>query len=249
MTPAQGRQWRRELMRQIKREHAKEARAKLLELVRTIAEAKAGRRAALHDAKRRCREERVAARVRIREMRRRALLELREATKRERQLARSQCSADLAAAREIAGKVARARAELLAERTYRRDLKRIEQGNRARSLEMKRATRAERGGESDDEVRQNLSPEYLNLWERVKSRIRGSARMTRTEVFLHYAEEHPGELLEGIEEKTDAMIREYQARARSTKRELRRGPPRELVARRIAQEAERRAAAGGEVPF
>ncbi len=113
-------------------------------------------------------------------MRRRALLELREATKRERQLARSQCSADLAAAREIAGKVARARAELLAERTYRRDLKRIEQGNRARSLEMKRATRAERGGESDDEVRQNLSPEYLNLWERVKSKIRGSARMTRS---------------------------------------------------------------------
>ncbi len=32
------------------------------------------------------------------------------------------------------------------------------------------------------------------------------------------------------------------ARARSTKLELRRGPPRELVARRIAQEAERRAA-------
>jgi hypothetical protein len=224
VTPAQAKRQRKELMRQIARDHAPAARAKIAELRRQIAEARSAKRTAFVDARARCKSERTAARVRVRELRARLLAEIRAAVSRERALARDQCTADLAAAKEIAHRGQRARAELKAERDYRRELKRIERGNKRARLEHKRATARERRGESDDEVRANLSPEYLGLFERVKSKIRGEDRMTRTEAFLHYAEEHPAELLEGIEERTDAMIRELEQKEKETRRELRRGP-------------------------
>jgi hypothetical protein len=42
------------------------------------------------------------------------------------------------------------------------------------SLEFKRTTKTERRGESDDEVRGNIPPEFVSLFERVKSRVIGS---------------------------------------------------------------------------
>jgi hypothetical protein len=52
-------------------------------------------------------------------------------------------------------------------------------------------TRIERRAESDDEVRSNLPADLVALFERVKGGIKASPRMSRTEVFLQYAEEHP----------------------------------------------------------
>jgi hypothetical protein len=51
--------------------------------------------------------------------------------------------------------------------------------------------------------------------------------MSRTEAFLHYAEEHPDEVLVAIDDKTDALIRELEEQERHARRDLRRGPPRE----------------------
>ncbi len=42
--------------------------------------------------------------------------------------------------------------------------------------------------------------ELLPLWERVKRSIQGSTRQSRSEAFLAYAEEHPGEVVDAQEE-------------------------------------------------
>jgi hypothetical protein len=104
-------------------------------------------------------------------------------------------------------------------------LRRIERANRAARLQIRRPSRSERRGESDDEVRGNIPPEFVGLWERVKRRIRGSDRMTRTEAFLHYAHEHPSEVLEVLEDRTENLIRELEAKERAAARALRRKRP------------------------
>jgi hypothetical protein len=225
MTPAEGRRWKRQLAREIEREQRRAVREKLVGLRAQIRDAKALRRSAIRQAKERCRVERLAARARAREMRRRALEQLREALRRERAAAREACAADLGAARAIADKVQRARAELEAERKYQRELRRIERANRARKLEEKRASGSERRQESDDEVAGNIPPEFSGLWNRVKGRIRGTDRMTRTESFMEYAHNHPAEVLEALQDRTEEVIRELEAKERAARRELRRKVP------------------------
>ena len=44
--------------------------------------------------------------------------------------------------------------------------------------------------------------------------------MSRTEAFLQYAEEHPHEILEVLEDRTEALVRELEARERNAAREL-----------------------------
>jgi hypothetical protein len=144
----------------------------------------------------------------------------------ERLAARQTCSVRLGDARAIKDDIARARAELVAERLYQRDLRRIEAANRQRRREAPRITRLERQDESDDEVRQNIPSDLVPLFERVKRSIKATPRMSRTEAFLHYAEEHPAEVLEMIEDKTEALIRELEAKhdeaARAVRRPVRR---------------------------
>jgi hypothetical protein len=69
-------------------------------------------------------------------------------------------------------------------------------------------------------------PELVALFERVKRGIKASPRMSRTEAFLHYAEENPDEVLAAVDDKTDALIRELEAQHREARRSLRGPPPR-----------------------
>jgi hypothetical protein len=54
--------------------------------------------------------------------------------------------------------------------------------------------------------------------------------MTRTEAFLEYAHNHPAEVLTALEDRTEEMIRELEARERQVRRELKRKAPREAYA-------------------
>jgi hypothetical protein len=225
-TRAQATADRHELWRQINREHRREAKAKIVSLRGELRAARQRRKLALREAKERCRAERIAARERARAMRLRVLEELREAMRAERAAARQACTLRLGEARGIKDDVARARAELLAEKKYQADLRRIERANRQRRKEAPRAARIERQAESDDEVRANISAELLSLFERVKRSIKASPRMSRTERMLKYAEEHPDEVLLAIEDKTDALVRELEQREREARKSLHRGPPR-----------------------
>jgi hypothetical protein len=223
-TRAQAAADRRQLWRDINRDHRRQAKEKIASLRGQLREARKRRKLALREAKERCRAERIAARERARAMRLRVLEELREAMRAERLGARQACGVRIGEARAIKDDIQRARAELLAEKQYQADLRRIERANRKRRSEAPRVTRIERRAESDDEVRGNIPPELVALFERVKRGIKASPRMSRTEAFLKYAEEHPDEVLVAIDDKTDAMIRELEEQERQARRELRRGP-------------------------
>jgi hypothetical protein len=230
MTPVEGRRQRRELMRSIEREHRQAARQRVAELRAALKDARTMRRIALVQARQRCHAERVAARARARQLYAEGIARLRDATRQERLAARQACDANLAAARGIKERILRARAELEAERKYQRDMKRIERANRARTLEFKRTSKAERRAESDDEVRGNIPPEFVALFERVKRGIKASPRMSRTEAFLHYAEENPEEVLEAISDTTDELVRQlaeqHRDAVRATRRPARLASPR-----------------------
>jgi hypothetical protein len=45
-------------------------------------------------------------------------------------------------------------------------------------------------------------------------------------ILLHYAEENPDEVLEAVDDKTEALIRELEGQHREARRSLRRPPPR-----------------------
>ena len=192
---------KKKLWREIEREERRKKREKLAEL-----------RVELH---------------RARALRIRGLAELREAARLERTSARDACTLSKGEAKTKGG-VQRRRSELTAEAKFQADLRRIERGNRSRVRQHPHATYVERRSESDDEVRQNISGDLVPLFERVKRGIKGSSRMTRTEAFLKYSEEHPDEVLGVIEDKTEALIRgldaQYREAARAARRRPRRSP-------------------------
>jgi hypothetical protein len=221
LSRAEGRRQRKDLEKQIAADLRLRARAKLRELTQAIRDAKVRRKEAIADARRTCREGRLAVRERIKALRRRVLEELRALVRAERTGARERCTT---AKREAKSHepIERARRELVAERQYRRELAMIERGQREKKREMKRASRRERQSESDDEVRANISPDMVPLFEQVKHRIKAGPRASRTEVFLRYAEEHAGELVEAIEDVSEARLAELVAERERAERYARR---------------------------
>ena len=210
------------LWRDIDRDERRKKREKLAELRVQLRRARAQRKEAMKSAVERCRSERLAARERARVLRIRGLAELREAARLERVSARDTCAVSKAEAKSKDA-VERRRAELAAAAKYQAEMRRIERGNRVRRREHAHATYLERRTESDDEVRSNIPADLVPLFERVRRGIKGSARMTRTEGFLKYAEEHPDEVLAVIEDKTEALIRGFEMQARAAGRRRRTG--------------------------
>jgi hypothetical protein len=208
------------LQRELDKGHRKAAREKLVALRVALKAARAERKESMMVAAERCRTERLAARERARQLRIRGLAELREAVRLEREAARQVCVVSKGEAKKKDG-IERTRAELEAERIYQREMRRIDSGHRQRRKEHRHATYIERRDESDDEVRQNIQPEMLGLWERVKRGIKGSPRESRTERFLRYVEENPGELLLVLEDRTDALVRELEQREREAVKAMR----------------------------
>ncbi len=64
------------------------------------------------------------------------------------------------------------------------------------------------------------------LFERVKRGIKATPRMSRTEAFLQYAHENAEEVVAHIDDKTDALIRELEAKQREAARAARPTPKR-----------------------
>lgn len=111
---------------------------------------------------------------------------------------------------ELKAAIAGARAAFRKEYAAIKELREREARYKARAKDAVRRTAKEAQGESDDEVAGNLPPEMIVLWKRVRRSIKATPRMSRTEAFLKYAEEHPSELYDGIEDETDRMIAEHE---------------------------------------
>lgn len=202
-TAAQAKRDRRDLMRAIERELRTKNRAKLVRLRDRWRELRAERRASLAAAILECKARRPPT-----------LAAVRAELRRERAAAREACNLDRAKARAIKDKAKQARAELVAERDYQRALRRIESANRAKAKSAKRPLAKTRGSESDDEVRGNIPPELVPLFDRVRKQIRATDRMTRTEAFLQYAHDHEseGEQWAALEDRVDETIRALERR-------------------------------------
>jgi hypothetical protein len=207
VTPAQAKKERGELLRAIRIEEKRKDRARLVALRGRARAARAARVRAIAEARAACKA------------RRRAVPTLKEAAamlRAARAEARATCDAGLAKAKKLRSEAARAAAEREAEKTHQATMRRLERHakERASGKGPRLAKARERRAESDDEVRANIPPELAYLFERVKRQIKGSPRRTRTEEFLEYAESHPDEELAAIEDKTDALIAELEARQR-----------------------------------
>lgn len=212
-TLAKAKRERAELMKDIAKHERQKDRAHRRELEQQLREARAARKGQLTAARRRCIDARKGLRAKLKAQRERLLAELRAQAAAEMLAAREACDAGIAKAMELDTRAERARAILEEEKKYRAELRRLERHSRERSRELARPrTVAERRSESDDAVRVNLPPELLALWDRVKRSIRGDEYRSRTEAFLDYAAEHPGEVLESVEDRTDALVRELEER-------------------------------------
>lgn len=211
---------RKELWKELRRDERAKNRAKVGSLAERLRELRARRKRAIANAKALCRAERLAARERVKTLREEAKIAVRAAVEAEKAAAQGACAVELGGAQATKADVERAREELVAEKKFQRDMRRIEGANRARRGEQKRATKRERRAESDDEVRANIPEELASLFERVKGSIVASPRMSRTEAFLKYAEEHPEEVLDldDIDAQTDALIAELESQQRRGRR-------------------------------
>jgi hypothetical protein len=161
-------------------------------------------RKAARGAKGTCKAARRVARERFADAR-----GVREDARSKRETARVVCGG----VADAAARVKAARAKLVEEIKFQRDMRRIEAGNRAKARR-DRASARERRSESDDEVRANIPDDLVPLFNRVRGQIKGSARKSRTEAFLEYAEQHPQEAHsnEAVDAEVDRLIAELRER-------------------------------------
>jgi hypothetical protein len=75
-----------------------------------------------------------------------------------------------------------------------------------------KARRTEAISESDSEVRNNIPPDLVPVFNAVKARMKGGTRRTRTEAFMEWAGDHPSEVLRildaQIHRDVEALVKE-----------------------------------------
>lgn len=75
----------------------------------------------------------------------------------------------------------------------------------------------EREAESDDEVRRDIPPELVGVFNKVRRNIKGSEHRSRSEAFLEWAEENPAEIYEMQEQEAareiKRLVKEYEREA------------------------------------
>jgi hypothetical protein len=223
----------RELREMLKRQD----REKLQAIRERIKEAKQRKRAAMLRVRESCQRARVQVRERGKERRARALAEARAALELEKQAAAETCRMKRARVRRQAGEaIERMALELEQEKTFQQQ---IERASRRKRPGLAKAVQRR---ESDDEVRANLPAELVPVFDSVAKRIRGNARKSRTEAFLEWAEENPGEVLTIQQDQADRDVAELIAQEQAQWRTMR-------SPRRYRRSAEALAADLSEVPF
>lgn len=93
-----------------------------------------------------------------------------------------------------------------------------------RRVAVKRSSSKERRQESDDEVRANIARDLVPAFDKYKRQIKGTVRKTRTEAFLQWAEENPGEIYALQNEQADREIAEMVAEHNREARKVHRRP-------------------------
>lgn len=216
-------------------------REQLSKLREQIAKVKKRRRSALALVRAKCRNLRAGVRQRVAAYRAQERERVNAEVERMRNHARELCELRKRAVQSAGGKVERkARQELTAERMLQRDLKTAAQWEK-RTL---KATKRQVQAESDDEVRGNIDPELVPVFEKVKRSIKGSDRISRTEAFLQWLEENPGDAVAIQQQVADVELKRLLREQRQAETEAKR-----RRARRYKPTKAELAAALAEVPF
>lgn len=184
-----------ELERGAQRDYRERLKARIREIREKARGVRKAEKLALVQVKDLCRRSRARARARIRARRAEVLAMLRHESARLLGEARRACEERAGKVRKRSAKAtaalekeAKALArELAADKLYRE----FQRGGASPS----RTSRTERRQESDDEVRGNLEPDLVSVFDSVKRSIHGSPKKSRTEAFLEWAEENPDEVL------------------------------------------------------
>jgi len=208
-------------------------RASLAVLRAKILAARVERRHRLHAARQSCRSALLSLRERQKAQRHQLTLDHRA----ERELDRTACHAGKRQAREEGDALRRqAESEYEDERGFQRQMR------RATKPRVERSTVRERKQEDDGAVRNNLPPELVPVFDKHRRSIKGSARRSRTEAFLQWAEENPDEVIAVQQAEADRALHELLKQERELGRSAR-------SARRYRQTPEELAKALAEVPF
>jgi hypothetical protein len=159
-----------------------------------------------------CLSDRLKSREQARALRQKAREESKARAAAIRAAARGRCAVQKSV---YPAKIQTAQEAYKAERKYQSEMRRIDRMNRSRARALKPAGARVRQGESDDEVRQNIDPDLVPLFERVKRQIKPGPRKSHTEAFLEYVESHPREQHAGVEARTEALVRELERQQRA----------------------------------
>lgn len=221
---------RRAIAKQRDRDLRKRARARLRELAVAIRAAKQARKAKVGEIRSTCRVNRSAYREQIAQAR----AELRRLIEQKRaEVAR--CKTAPREARAQADRmILEMIRELADERQLQAELRRAE-GRAGKT----RITISEKRAEDDDAVRGNLDPELVPIFDRVRTKIRATPRMSRTEAFLQWAHDNAGEVArmqaEIAEAAAEAEFRAAMRQEQDLRRAMRRGSSR-AIARALEDE-------------
>lgn len=190
---------RKQILRDLEQDHGRKERGKLRSLRGALTEARQNRREAIIHVKALCRLS--FARYKRSAKVRRDALERELAAERDAAQAQCRSATDRATRRGDAG-ITAARGALSAEKLEQRTRKIWVEPRRQRDAR----SRAERRAESDDEVAHNIERELVPIWQKLRHRIRGSERRSRTEAFLEYVHDHSAEIAELREKLIEAEI-------------------------------------------
>ena len=142
---------------------------------------------------------------------------IRGAAERQRELVAERAALMRGSAQRRLGKVASARrAELDREIEHQRMLAQRERKKIG-------TTHRERAAESDDAVRKNIAKGLIPVFDKVRSKIRGGPRRTRTEAFLEWVQEHPDQVLTLQAEVADRDVARLIAEQHEAERRVARG--------------------------
>lgn len=207
------RRQKKEIARSREADARKAAREKLRELRTAIRAARVGRREKLQEARGSCIANRVALREKIRATRE----ELRRLITEERARTRGTCATSRAEARAAGdARILDAVKAYAEERGFLAELARWTTKSKGTGP---RITISERRSESDDEVRRNLDPALVPVWEAVKREIKPGKRSSRTEAFLQWAHDHSADVARIQAETFEAEAeREFRAMVAEEKR-------------------------------
>lgn len=208
--------YRRELRKELERDFRSKQKKKLEELRGAVKAARAVKRSRLAAVSRACKKIRDKNREHIRQERLQARERINAERDQLRAEARSSCVARRDRVREKTGvAIAAAAAELEAERGRQRSYRVYTRPVKLGSAPKARGARAaEKRRESDDEVEGNIPRELVAVWRKVKSRIKPSEHMSRTEAFEHWVHNHSAEVQEIEAREAEKGIDEWVAQER-----------------------------------